>query len=186
MAHPIMPAFLEAVQEAQIIGRLITGYGELEFDLAMCLARFTHDQDSAFRVLFRIRTEGGRLQIADSLMRTPLDELSLGSQFADAIGAIRHCLNIRNQYAHCHWGKYKNKELYFVNLENEVSGPQKKTALTYMKVSLALLGEQEDYFSYTQDCFWFLTFEVGRLRGSIKRHPLSMPPKRKQPRLHIP
>ena len=88
MARSIMPVFIEAPQEAEIIGRLITGYGELEFDLANCLANFTHDNDSAFRALFRVRTESGRLQIATSLMRSPLTDLGLGPQCDDALGSI--------------------------------------------------------------------------------------------------
>ncbi len=181
-----MPVFLEASQEAAIIGRLIAGYGELEYDLAMCLARFTHDRDAAFRALFRIRTESGRRQIADSLMRTPLADMGLAPQHADTKGALRHCLTIRNQYAHCHWGEYKNMQLHFVNMEQEVSGDEKKKSFKYLRVSLPLLAEQEDYFSYAQNCLWFLAHETDRLRGSIKTHPFSMPPKRSQPSLHIP
>lgn len=186
MANPIMPVFHQAAQEAAIIGRLITGYGELEYDLAMCLSRFTHDQDSAFRALFGIRAVRGRLHIADSLIQTPLGKLGLGPQYADAKGAIHRCLSIRNQYAHCHWGEYKNQELYFVNMEKEVEGPKSKSEFTYMRLSLPLLNEQEDYFSYTQNCFWFLTYEVDYLRDPIKNHPFLMPKKRPQPNLHNP
>ena len=41
------------------------------------------------------------------------------TEFADAIGALKACVRIRNQYAHCAWadgGKGRNGGLYFVDL----------------------------------------------------------------------
>jgi hypothetical protein len=37
MARTILPAFVQFPKEAAIIGRLLAGYGELEFDLCNCL-----------------------------------------------------------------------------------------------------------------------------------------------------
>ena len=71
-------------------------------------------------------------------------------------------------------------------MEQEVDGYEKKDDITYMWVSFLLLEAQEDYFSYTQNCFWFLNFEADRLKGSENNHPFSMPAKRSQPNLHSP
>ena len=181
-----MPVFLDAPEEANIIGRLITGYGELEFDLAMCLSRFTHDRESAFRAMFRVRSEGGRLHIAESLLFGPLTSLGLRNEYTDVKGAMRYCLRIRNQYAHCHWGEYNNRKPYFINMEEEVKKDIPKDHYDYMGVSLKILKDQELYYAYTQNCLWFLSHEVDVKRQKLKRQPFSMPSKLVPPKLHNP
>ena len=89
---------------------------------AICTGYFTHSPDEAFKAMFRVRSESARLQIANGLIAGPIAELGLASQYADAIGAARHCRNIRNQYAHCHWSNYENGNLFFVSLEKYVEG----------------------------------------------------------------
>ena len=42
----LMPAFLRFPVEAAIIGRLVTGYGEIEYLYAMCLASVSEDEDT--------------------------------------------------------------------------------------------------------------------------------------------
>ena len=52
---PILPAFLRYPDEAAILGRLVAGYGELEYELGECLAVTTVDSDAARRDLFLVR-----------------------------------------------------------------------------------------------------------------------------------
>ena len=91
MSETIMPAFIRFPQEATIIGRLLAGYGDLEFDLCYCVAVARDDFDMAFKSMFRL----------DSIGRSKYRELKLGTQFAEAIAATDYCRRIRNQYAHC-------------------------------------------------------------------------------------
>ncbi|MCF8706763.1 hypothetical protein [Rhizorhapis sp. SPR117] len=90
-------------EETAILGRILSGYGELEFDIAFLLQfALGDDRDVAFKSLFGIRGETARIDIADNLMRRRYKEVGLGDDYGEAIGSMRHCLKIRNQYAHCH------------------------------------------------------------------------------------
>ena len=100
----VMPLFLKHPEEGAIIGRILAGYGELEYHMAECLTDHVHSEDAAFRLIFRTRlSENGRIAAVDSLMRPALVDLGLSAEYANAHGAIKHCARIRNQYAHCHW-----------------------------------------------------------------------------------
>jgi hypothetical protein len=69
----IMPAFQRYPNEAAIIGRLLAGYGELEFLLCLVLSEAVVDLSTAARLLFRSRSEDHRLSCADALLRPMLD-----------------------------------------------------------------------------------------------------------------
>src|ERR1700738_2356229 len=67
MSSIIMPAFHVYHQEAAIIGRLLAGYGELEFLLCRCVAAtLGGDLSKATRILFRSRGEEHRISAADA------------------------------------------------------------------------------------------------------------------------
>ena len=69
------------------------------------------------------------------------EDIQLGTQFAMAISSMRHCLKIRNQYAHAHWHDPLNG-LCFVDLE-EIAVPNAfihdLSDLTFRYVDLPLL-----------------------------------------------
>jgi hypothetical protein len=113
MSETIMPAFIRFPQEATIIGRLLAGYGDLEFDLCYCVAVARDDFDMAVKSMFRPRGEKQRIDIADSIGRSKYRELKLGTRFEEAIAATHYCRRIRNQYAHCKWHDDKTGSLGF-------------------------------------------------------------------------
>jgi len=47
MANGILRAFLRFQNEEKIIGAMLTGYGELEYDLCLCVAAAFFDLDTA-------------------------------------------------------------------------------------------------------------------------------------------
>lgn len=53
MPETIMPGFDRFPKQGMIIGRLLTGYGELEFELCRCVESVTGDLDAAIRALFK-------------------------------------------------------------------------------------------------------------------------------------
>jgi hypothetical protein len=65
----IMPCFNRFPKEGDIIGRLLAGYGELELEMAACVAATTDDLNGAIKRLFGIRGESKRIKIADSMMK---------------------------------------------------------------------------------------------------------------------
>jgi hypothetical protein len=65
----ILPAFDRFLKEAAILGRILAGYGELEYDLATAMGSALNDDDLAFRLLFRNRGEEQRISIGDIILR---------------------------------------------------------------------------------------------------------------------
>jgi hypothetical protein len=183
MSITLMPAFHRYPHEAAIIGRLTAGYGELEYTMAECLGATLGDNESAFRAVFRLRTESGRLETVDALIRPILTATNLGAQYTQTIGAIRQCLKIRNELAHCHWTDDPRTGLYALNLQTSADRTEKFTQ-SWFPVSFSLLERQEMYFIYTMECFFYLTSEYStRARGAAP-HSFAMPPTRLQPNLH--
>jgi hypothetical protein len=186
MTRSIMPAFARYPEEAQIICHLLAGYGEIEYELAMCVAAIIGNVEIAIRTMFRMRAEGQRLEVADALVRYKYEEAGLGPQYKDGFDAAVHCKKIRNQFAHCHWTDHPERGLEFVNLAEAAKRRSGQSRVTIHRINLPLLREQEAYFCYTSDCLSFVHKEYLRLDGRLKEHPFSMPPKRQQPSLHTP
>jgi hypothetical protein len=91
-------------REMSVIGRLLVDYGELELDLMNCVqvAR-SFDLNATLKVMFRVRGESNRIDIADGLGRTAYVAVNLETEFDSMIAAMKHCLRIRNKYAHAYW-----------------------------------------------------------------------------------
>ena len=94
-----MPAFIRFPQEAAIIGRLLAGYGELEFELSRCLGAALGDDNTAARALFRVRGEKQRILTADALMRHKYHAADLETRYSETIACMHWCRTARNQYA---------------------------------------------------------------------------------------
>jgi SAM domain (Sterile alpha motif) len=77
--------------------------------------------NDALRILFRVRGEGPRIEVADAVARPAYTQIGLGGAWGNGIGAARVCKNIRNQYAHCHWRRFPDEALRFINLDQEVT-----------------------------------------------------------------
>ncbi len=167
-------------EETTILGRILSGYGELEMDIAFLLQfALSDDRDVAFKSLFGIRGETPRIDVADNLMRRRYKEVGLGGDYGEAIGSMRHCLKIRNQYAHCHWVRNLACGLCLVNLE-EVGCSEAEVdlgALAQKRVSLMLLREQESFFAYTQSMFGYVNYAYRTAIGTMQINPMSRPVK---------
>src|SRR6516162_3349233 len=113
----ILGPFLKFPDEAAIIGRLSAGYTTLEIGLMHCVQVVRDDFDAVLKAMFRGRGETARIDIADALGRHFYDDRGLATEFGMAVGAVRYCLKIRNQYAHCVWYDDNSGKLAFVNVE---------------------------------------------------------------------
>lgn len=96
--------FVDFPEHREVLGTLLISYGEIEWALTMCLQQALNIGPSdSTRILFRVRGEGARIDVADAIARPSFSKIGLEGQWENAIGAARHCRKIRNQYAHCHW-----------------------------------------------------------------------------------
>ena len=178
----ILPLFADYPKEAEIIGRLLAGYGELELELTECLGAVLGNFNTAIKVLFRTKGEETRIEVADAIMRGEFIGLSLGRPYSEAISDANWCRRIRNQYAHCHWD-FQTPVLGFVELERNA----KKHNRDWVRVRYVprkLLAEQETYFCFVRDCLKYLAAEFKVLEGKSPSHKLSLPKKINRPPLY--
>lgn len=162
----VLRAFSDFPNEAALIGRMVVGYTDLEVDLMNCVKSAREDMDTVFKAMFRTRGETQRIDIADAIGRQTYRGLNLGSQFEMAIGAQKHCLKIRNQYAHSAWWNDNSGRLAFSNLEElaKINDPVEGLhELNVRHVELPLLNEQFTYFEYTSALLIWVLQEGNRL-----------------------
>jgi hypothetical protein len=166
-----MPASQKFRQDREIIGRLLIGYGELEFDLCNCISMGLNDLDMGFKTMFRVRGETSRIDLAEAMGQKIYASLGLGPPFHDAIDAMRFCVRLRNRYAHSHFYDDNSGKLAMVSLE-EIA---KKRAvikdlrgLTTKYLTTEILRDQEAYFAYTRACIEFVNYEGRFLRNILK------------------
>jgi len=182
MVDSISPAFVKFPYAGTIVGRMLAGYGELEFDLSRCVAAALDDDDGAIKALFRLRGEQARISVADALMRQRYLYHGIDAQYCETIANMQFCRKIRNNYSHCHW-IVENGSLCFVTLEDivEKNSPLDFKKLKSYPVDDALLDEQEAFFRFTQRGLWYLRFEFEVRAGRAASHPFPMPAKTAQP-----
>jgi hypothetical protein len=156
MAGNILTSFLDFPADGAVIGRLIAGYGELEFGLCQMVGAVLKDDDQAIRVLFRTRGEEQRIEIADALVRGAFLTAGLEDFYAETLGAVRHCKDIRNQYAHSHWhtGQVEmpdgiQKCLWFAALDESAKTRFGTLNLQFVPILSETLRAQEEWFWYT-------------------------------------
>ena len=185
----VMPAFLRFPNEAAIIGRLLAGYAELEIDLLHCVSVARGDFDAVLKAMFRARGETRRIDVGDALGRQLYHRLKLGTEFEMAIGAMRYCLRIRNQYAHCIWYDDNTGELAFTDLEEiakENAFLKDLRSLTILHVDVPLLESQEYFFAYADKFLSWVNFEGRTRSGEFEQNRIDKPKQQKQPLLHCP
>jgi hypothetical protein len=183
MAETILPYFDKYPEEGKYIGRILAGYGELEYDLFEMLAAVLRDRHIALKTLFRTRGEEQRIQIADALMRDAFARISIEGAYTEAIADMGWCRTVRNQYAHCHWHDGGPHGLCFVDLEETA----KKSALgphRLYPVDTTLLAEQETYFKFVQKCFWHLTYRYEHWGEKYPTPGYELPKKLPRPKRH--
>jgi len=163
MTRTILRAFQSAPAEAELIGRILAGYGELEMEFANCLAatlgQHKHDHRTAIRTLFRVRGEDSRILIGDAIMRARYTDVGLEDAYNEMLGAIRYCKSIRNQYAHCHWLFEKNKGLFFTRADKPALSAIGALSFTFRHIGVPVLLKQEEYFCYTDDWLSYLQWD---------------------------
>jgi hypothetical protein len=100
---------------------------------------------------------------------------------------VRHCLVIRNQFAHCNWGDDPNgSDLFFADVQASASSDSGELCHSWRHVNIELLNAQEAYFSNTLEWFDYLDHEMRTLQGRLDRNHWPMPPVLPRPPLHNP
>ena len=164
----VLRAFLDYPSEAALIARMVPGYTDLEVDVMNCVKSVRQDLDVVLKAMYRVRGESQRLQIADAFGRLLYRALGLGTEFEMAMGTVRHCLKIRNQYAHSIMWNDNTGQLAISNLEELANlnvEVQDLLALNVHHVDLPLLQAQFSYFEYASSSLIWVLQEGNRTAG---------------------
>jgi hypothetical protein len=97
--------------------------------------------------------------------------LGLEADFDLAIGAIRHALRIRNQYAHWTWWDDNSGQLAIANLEDLAKDPNPVSDLARLRVhhvDMPLLQAQLEFFVYVDLSILWMNYEGRYLKGKLK------------------
>lgn len=185
----VREAFNRYPEEAKIIGRLLAGYADLEIQLMHCAHVVRADLDTVLKTMFRTRGESARVEVADAFGRQAYKKWSLDKEFSMAVGAVKKCLKIRNQYAHCIWYDDYSGQLAFTNLE-EIAETNDllhdMSALTIMHVDVPLLRKQDEYFIFTDKFLAWVQFEGRTRSGELKMNVVPRPKQLQPPPMHNP
>jgi hypothetical protein len=189
VARTILPSFLRFPNEGILIGRLLAGYTDLEISLMNAVQIVRDDFDAVLKTMFRVRGETMRVNLADALGRNYYKQHQLDEPFARAVSVMRHCVTIRNQYAHCVWWDDNTGKLAFANLE-EVANIDGVVVdlkhLTAYHVDVPLLESQEAYYVYADSLTTWVNYE-GRFRaGKLSTQLRAEPPQIAEPPLRLP
>lgn len=189
--YRINPALHRYKREAQIIGRLVVAFGELEYLLAVCAGRAVKERARVLKALYSLRATSSRIDSADALIRPSFDGHLLSSDYETMMIAIRYCLRIRNQFAHCNWGDDPTG-LYFVDLEAASRTSFGLDFLPWRHIDTKLLRDQEAFFVNTQSYLFFFEHQLSVIEGQpiYPAHPkpseLVLPPLHNPPEKHLP
>src|ERR1700722_9819968 len=103
MAGSILQPFNRFAIEGGTVGRLLAGYSTLEIGLMNCVQVALNDFDGVLKTMFKQQGETRRINKGEALGLARYKALGLDSDFKAAVEAMRHCLKIRNRYAHWIW-----------------------------------------------------------------------------------
>jgi hypothetical protein len=185
-----LPVFQKFRSEGESIGRLLVGYDVLEIALCRCVAEVVNNLDIVVRKMFGARGQLKRIRTAVSIGRASYESLGLVDLFDEVICEMRHCLDIRNQFAHSEF--YEDPDnlgsLLFANIEDLVSQQgviDELISVPAKRITRELLEEQEIFCTYVYERLFFVKCEARVKVGTLSQNPYSIPIIT-APKLHLP
>ena len=178
---PLMPAFHRNQKDVATVGRLIAGHGELELMLSAALgvaiaskrkrlAKHNRSQhrvrfkNMAIKSLFSVRGEMKRFDFAKRRMHEAYEKAGLESEYVRTMGAFKKCLDLRNLFAHCHWGQHVSTTLQFCSLE-ETAKIKGRLRIKFRFATAESLAKIEEYFWITFQWLEYLAKELSSEPG---------------------
>ncbi len=186
MTYRINPAFDRFPVEAKLVGLILSSFGELELTICQCAGDAIKMQNAVLKTLYLLRATSSRIDTADGLMRPLYEEHGLTSIYDDTMRMLRHCLTIRNQYAHCNWADsgQLGGGLFFADLRS--SAKHKNFDHAYKHVDPTILNRQLDFFEITLEWLRFMDNEMAVKQERPPGLEWPKPPSSTPPPLHNP
>jgi hypothetical protein len=143
-----------------------------------CVQVALGDFDTVLKAMYGHRSESRRISEGERLGLPPYAALGLDAEFQAAVAAMRHCLAIRNQYAHGIWWDDNSGQLAIANMEDISRITTRVNDLAQLNpshVDSALLDEQEAYFVFVDRALAWVNYEGRFKAGKITRGLPSRP-----------
>lgn len=174
-------------KEKELIASIVMGYTDLEFALSECVEAIGNSEDTVTKVMYRTRGETARIEVADAFGRQMYKAIGIDSEFCMAIGYMRRCLKIRNNYAHCLWWDFDDTGLGFINMEDAAvsNKPINEAMMTKARIDVPLLTKQSEFFASTDHWLTWLKFEALVSRKLEKENFVDKPGPLKMPAPYI-
>jgi hypothetical protein len=174
--------------ERDLIGKIILAYGVLEVALMEAVkAALDGDTYTANRVLFRLKSESNRLEVADALVRPQFAKHKLGTAWEEAYGAFKCCKNIRNTYAHSTWISDPQGVLRFGDLEKAANSREGPGQVRFRPLTRAVLEKQFAYFTQADHLILWAVDQYQLATGQERKLPdhafVTKPKRIPQPKL---
>jgi hypothetical protein len=183
----VSKAFEDFPDEGLLVGKILVAYTNLEIDLMNCIKTVLSDLDTVLKVMYRVRGETQRIEVAVAIGYQAYKDLNLEDDFKYAILCLRTCVRIRNQYAHSIFWNDNSGILVFSDLEKIAKSDEKITNIHGIQkkyINEYLLNQQLIFFEYTSDFLMFLLNEGLSKRGK-RSLSISRPTNAKQPELFL-
>jgi hypothetical protein len=186
MTYRINPAFDRFPVEANLVGLILSSFGELELTVCQCAGVTLEMQNAVLKVLYLLRATSSRIDTADGLMRPLYEKHGLTDVYDGTIKMLKYCLTIRNQYAHCNWADQGQLGggLFFADLQS--SAKNKNFDHAYKHVDPPILNSQLDFFKLTLEWLRFMDSEMAVKQGRPTGLAWPKPPSSTPPPLHNP
>ena len=172
------PALERFPAESEIIGGMVVGFAEPEIMVCNVAGLALNDSDLILKTLYGLRSTSARINTADTLMQPAFRAVGMANEQAKALTAVRYCVRIRNQYAHCNWGN-KPAGLCFADLQKSAKGEE--WSPDWRHIDVPLLAAQEAYFGHARHLLFYLEHELAVRRGTLQSNPFPVPPEAAPP-----
>ncbi len=182
MAYRINPAFDRFPAEAALVGRILASFGEIELTVCHNAGHAIDLHGITMKALYRLRATSQRLDVADEFMKWVYYRVGLAEEYDIAIGMVRHCLKIRNQYSHCNWADDVTAGLFFADVQE--SAENDDFDHHWKHVDPTLLQIQLGYFGVTLEWLRYLEEELAVRQERRQAHVWPRPPIPGPPPLH--
>jgi hypothetical protein len=170
--HSILIQLDNHPEERDLIGKIILAYGVMEVALLEATsAALDGNLTTAMRVLFRLKSESNRLEVADALIRPRFTKHRLGDAWHDAYLAFKFCKGVRNTYAHSQWVSDEHGVLRFGDLDKAAQGHGEKGKIDMRPLTKGVLVKQFAYFTHAEHLILWATDQYQKKTGLPRKLP---------------
>jgi hypothetical protein len=160
VACMINPALHTFPDEAALIGAMVVGYGELDITMVSCAGNAMQLLLPLLDALDQVNSEFTRIEIVRRLASPAFERLGLLPQFTRALAAQNECREVRNTFAHCHYGYDYKSGLMYVKARDLFSSTKKPSELPWRDLTVDGLKTQEAYFEATRKLWLWLDMSL--------------------------